>query len=125
MARPEDWSGRALIPTFVFGPTLRDALVILYGSSREARVLSALLAAGPLTLSDLARRCGASEHAIRADRAGWIRAIVVRYRDFGIVTEEDRGNKITYELVESTIAVALLRELDRAESVRAATLSPP
>ena len=54
----------------------------------------------------------ASERAIRNEPGGgWLRAILLRYRDAGIVLEKDLGNRITYELVESSPAVALLREL--------------
>lgn len=50
MVRTKSWSEMALVPVFVFGPTLRDALVTLYGNSREAKVVSALLAASPVRL---------------------------------------------------------------------------
>jgi hypothetical protein len=87
-------------------------LRVLYGGSRETKVLQALLLSGPLSLAGLSRRCMASERAIRNDpRGGWIRAILIRYRDAGLVLERDLGNRITYELVESSPAVVLLREL--------------
>ncbi|HEV2138528.1 MAG TPA: hypothetical protein VGR53_06770 [Nitrososphaerales archaeon] len=110
----ENSVGRAFVPIYLLGPMLRETLHILYGKSREAMVLSALLASGPLTLSALARACLAGERAIgNAGKAGWIRAILQRYRDAGILIERNRGNRITYELVESAPTVALLRELQR------------
>ena len=104
--------GRMLVPTFLLGPTLRSSLQLLYGGSRENRVIKALLSSGPVSLTEISRRCMASERSIRSEpKGGWIRAILLRYRDVGIVLEKDFGNRITYELVESSPAVSLLREL--------------
>jgi hypothetical protein len=111
-------AGRILVPTYLLGPTLRSSIAALYGGSREARVIHALLSSGPLTLAEICRRCLASERAIRNDgRTGWIRAILNRYREAGILTERDTGNRITYELVESAPAVVLLRELQNRDPV--------
>lgn len=108
----------ALVPVFLLGPVLRQALLDLYGGSREAQILDALLSSGPLTLSALCRICSASERAVRREgRTGWIRAILLRYRDSGIVVERDLGNRITYELAATSSAVGLLRELRRARAV--------
>jgi hypothetical protein len=112
----DEMLGRAFVPIILFIPSLRRAWHVLYGHSRETMVLSALLAIGPATLSPLAVACSASERAIRRNgREGWIRAILDRYRDAGILKERDYGNRITYELVESAPEVALLRELNRAD----------
>jgi hypothetical protein len=112
----DEMLGRAFLPIILFAPSLRRAWRILYGHSRETVVLEALLTLGPTTLSRLAMECSASERAIRRDgRVGWIRAILERYRAAGILREQDHGNRITYELVESAPEVALLRELQRAD----------
>ena len=108
-------TGRVFVPIYLFGPTLCDSLQLLYGQSREAKVLDALLSSGPLTLSGLCLLCSASERAVRKEgRTGWIRAILLRYRDSGIVVEKDWGNRITYELAADSSAVSLLRDLRRA-----------
>ena len=104
--------GQAFVPLYLLGPTLREVLDSLYGGSREALVLRALQSAGPVTLSAITRRCSASERAVRNDRkTGWIRAILARYREAGLVIEKNWGNRITFQLDESAPAVALLREL--------------
>lgn len=110
----------ALVPVFLLVPVLRQSLLDLYGGSREAQVLKSLLSSGPLTLSALCRLCSASERAVRRDgRTGWIRAILLRYWDSGIVVEKDLGNRITYELSTMSSAVALLRELRKVAALEA------
>lgn len=108
----------ALAPVIMLGPTLSSVWATLYGCSRETTVLNAFLVHGRLSLSALARACGASERAVRrADRCGggagtgWLRGILDRYRDAGLLIEKDRGNSITYELNDASPTVALLREL--------------
>ena len=108
----EEPHANVLIPVFLLGPLLRQSLQDLYGGSREARVLDALLTSGPLTLSGLCRQCSASERAVRmGGHTGWLRAILLRYCELGVVVERDMGNRITYELVASSATVSLLREL--------------
>ena len=103
------------VPLYLLGPGLRDAIDSLYGQSREARVLDTFLTSrGPVTLSCIARLCSAGERSIRNDgRGGWLRALLVRYRDCGVLVEKASGNRITYELNEASPAVALLREMRR------------
>ena len=109
----------ALVPVFLLGPVLGQSLFELYGRSREAQVLEALLSSGPLTLSALCRLCSASERAVRKEgRTGWIRVILQRYRDSGVVIEKDMGNRMTYELAATSTAVSLLRELRRAQAAQ-------
>jgi hypothetical protein len=108
--------GKAFVPIILFSPSLRRAWRVLHGHSRETKVLEAILTLRPATLTGLATACHAGERAIRRDgRAGWIRAILERYRDAGILKERDHGNRVTYELVESAPEVALLRELQRVD----------
>jgi hypothetical protein len=113
----EELFGRAFAPVILMGPALRGVWGALYGGSRESKVLNALLADGPLTLSALATRCGASERSVRrpslpgGEREGWLRAVVERYRDAGIVTERRGGCMIVLQLNEMSPAVALLRAI--------------
>ena len=70
-----------------------------------------------MTLTAISRACSASERAIRSDgKTGWVRSILSRYRDAGLVTERDFGNRITYQLVETALPVTLLREMERLAS---------
>ena len=110
--------GSVLVPIYLFGPTLREILDSLFGRSREALVLHALLAEGPVTLTAITRYCSAGERAIRNNqKTGWIRAILSRYRDAGLVIEKNWGNRITFQLEESAPAVAFLRELKRQSAL--------
>lgn len=118
----EELIGRSFAPVILLGPALRRVWGTLYGGSRESMVINALLSEKRLSLSRLARTCGASERAVRREdrcggstRVGWMRAILDRYRDAGVVVESDRGNSITFELNEASPVVALLREIRRIE----------
>lgn len=68
----------------------------------------------PVTLSGIARFSSAGERAIRRDgKGGWLRSLLARYRDCGIMIEKAKGNRVTYELNEASPAVALLRDMHR------------
>lgn len=110
--------GQAFAPVILLGPALRRVWSSLYGQSRETRVLNALLLNKRLTLSALARECGASERSVRkggtgaaGERTGWLRRTLEGYRDAGIAIERREGNRIVYELNESSPAVVLLKEI--------------
>ena len=116
-ADEEGSAGRLLVPVYLLGPGLREAIETLYGRSREMTILRALRGKGPMTLTAISRACSASERAIRKDgKTGWVRSILSRYKDAGLVTERDFGNRITYQLVETAPPVMLLREMERLAS---------
>jgi DNA-binding transcriptional ArsR family regulator len=118
--------GQAFAPVILLGPALRSVWSALYGRSRETTVLNALLLNKRLSLSAIARECGASERSVRrgglgatGERTGWIRRTLGGYRDAGIVVERREGNRIIYELNEANPAVLLLRQIRMIPTIRA------
>ena len=98
---------------------VNEAIELLYGRSRQAKVLAAFLKEGRLTLAEVAKELDESLAMTRLGwdggvyRKGWIGQVVREYVENGVLLSAREGSRVVYELNRFNPCVLLLEELKR------------
>ncbi len=100
---------------------VKEAVELLFGRSRQAKVLAVFLKEGRLTLAEVARELDESLAMTRLGwdggvyRKGWIGQVVREYVENGVLLSAREGNRVVYELNRLNPCVLLMEELKRNE----------